>query len=242
MLIVCSQIYKRAFSTRSSRSLQKFLSPTEYLEKTEAKKLEDRQFQETLLNTPFEYSPQTLSSRALKDEGRPVPLNVELLKYKPLRLRKTHGDEVCQLFFRGYEEPELARMGEFAARAAYYLGIPMSPLTSLKTEKRLYTVIKSPFAQAKTKQNFHRITYNKKLIAYDANDEVVDMWLSYVNKYKLPQVEMKATITSREKLSYNEDLQNAELEFPLSYEGIEDPVALKMKELLESEEFKRHLK
>ncbi|KAI3402887.2 RSM10 [Candida oxycetoniae] len=238
------RVSKRTFSSQSLKS-QKFLTPKKLIEKSQKEYLEKEQFHQQLLNDQIKYEPKTLSShslRAASNSKRPVPLNVELLKYVPLRLPRTHGDEVCTLTLRGYDNDDLTRIGEFALRAAYYLGIPMSNLLNLKTEKRLYTVIKSPFAQAKTKQNFHRTTYNKKVVAYDANPEIVDLWLSYVNKYNFQNVELKATISSYEGLDYSEQIAQVEnLELPSAYEGIEDPVALKVKELLQSEEFKNHL-
>lgn len=233
----------RSFTTRTTL-LQKSLTPNELISKTKQQQLESQQFQSQLRQNQNSYSPKTLSSHATFPENhkRPIPLNVELLQYKPLRLPQTHGDEVATLSLKGYNEDDLIRMGEFALRAAYYLGIPMSKLTSLKTEKRLYTVIKSPFAQAKTKQNFHRITYNKQLVAYDANSEIVDLWLSYVNRYKLQTVDMNATVVAREGLNYNEELAKLEeFELPDAYEGLEDPVAQKVKELLQLDEFKRTL-
>ncbi|KAI5952480.1 RSM10 [Candida jiufengensis] len=230
----------RSFTTSSSIS-QKFISPNELVNQSTQQKLENQQFKKNLLQNQIPYTPKTLSSHNLQNQ-RPIPINVELLQYKPLRLPPTHNNEVATLTFRGYNEDDLIGMGEFALRSGYYLGIPLSSLTTLKTEKRLYTVIKSPFAQAKTKQNFHRTTYNKKLIAYDSNPEVIDLWLSYINKYRLSDVELKATITTNEKLTYNEDLlATEEFNLPKAYEDLEDPVALKVKELLQSAEFKRHL-
>lgn len=228
----------RLFSTRS-RVFK--LSPNEYMDKVKQEKIENEQFKQALSQDQQEYNPQILSSHNLTNK-RPTPINVELLKYKPLRLPKTHGDEVATLTLRGYEEEELIRLGEFALRTAYYMGIPMSPLETLKTDKRLYTVIKSPFAQAKTKQNFHRITYNKKLVAYDANPEIIDLWLSYLNKYKFPNVEYKATVVSYESLNYADELKTLnEFKLPEAYEGLEDPVANKVQELLNSSSFKDHL-
>ncbi|KAI5961288.1 RSM10 [Candida margitis] len=233
----------RSFTTRSIL-LQQFLTPDELVSKSKQEQVENQQFQSQLRQKQVPYSPKTLSSHTTIHENhkRPIPLNVELLQYKPLRLPQTHGDKVATLNLRGYNDDDLIRMGEFALRAAYYLGIPMSKLTSLKTEKRLYTVIKSPFAQAKTKQNFHRTTYNKQLVAYDANPEVVDLWLSYVNRYKLNNVDMKATVIAREGSNYNEELAKLEeFELPQAYEGLEDPVAQKVKELLQSNDFKKAL-
>ncbi|EER30607.1 conserved hypothetical protein [Candida tropicalis MYA-3404] len=228
----------RSFSTRS-RVFK--LSPKEFMNKVQQEKIENEQFKQALSKDQQEYNPQILSSHKLTHK-RPTPINVELLKYKPLRLPKTHGDQVATLTLRGYDEDELIRIGEFALRTAYYMGIPMSGLESLKTEKRLYTVIKSPFAQAKTKQNFHRITYNKKLVAYDANPEIIDLWLSYLNKYKFPNVEYKATVVSYESLDYVNELKALkEFNLPDAYEGLEDPVAKKVQELLNSSSFKDHL-
>ncbi|CAX43226.1 mitochondrial ribosomal small subunit component, putative [Candida dubliniensis CD36] len=228
----------RSFSIRS-RVFK--LSPQEYVNQVQQEKIENEQFKQTLSQDQLEYNPKILSSHKLT-KTRPIPINVELLKYKPLRLPKTHGDEMATLTLRGYDEDNLIRVGEFALRTAYYLGIPMSPLMALKTEKRLYTVIKSPFAQAKTKQNFHRITYKKKLVAYDANPEIIDLWLSYINKNKFSDVEYKATVSSYESLNYHEELKSLqEFNLPDAYEGIEDPVAKKVQELLHSDSFKKHL-
>ncbi|KAL6453087.1 RSM10 37S ribosomal protein S10 [Candida maltosa Xu316] len=233
---------RRAFST-SSRVLK--VSPTEYVNKVQQEKIEQENFKQALLEkepTTSDLGRKVLSSHKLSSSKRPIPINVELLNYKPLRLPKTHGDKVATLTLRGYDEDDLIRVGEFALRTAYYLGIPMSPLKALKTEKRLYTVIKSPFAQAKTKQNFHRTTFNKELIAYDANPEIIDLWLSYVNKYKFSNVDYKATVVSYESLNYVNELKELnEFKLPDAYDGIQDPVAKKVQELLASDEFKRHL-
>ncbi|KAI5965157.1 RSM10 [Candida pseudojiufengensis] len=233
----------RKFNSRTCLN-QKFISPNELINQQQQKRIEQEQFQKNLQSNQITYKPKILSSHKLASEGekRPIPINVELLQYKPLRLPQTHGNEVATINFRGYNEDEIIRMGEFALRSGYYLGIPLSPLTSQKTEKRLYTVIKSPFAQAKTKQNFHRITYNKQIVAYDSNPEVIDLWLSYINKYKLSTVEMNCSIITNEKLNYVDDLLKTEdFDLPKAYEDLEDPVALKVKELLQSKDFKKHL-
>ncbi|RCK64433.1 37S ribosomal protein S10, mitochondrial [Candida viswanathii] len=228
----------RGFSTRT-RVFK--ISPAQYVEKVKQKKIEDAQFRESLVEGHPKYEPQLLSTH--DKDGKPFPLNVELLKYKPLRLPKTHGHEVATLTMKGYDDDDLIRMGEFAMRAAYFLGIPMSGLTPLKTQKRLYTVIKSPFAQAKTKQNFHRVTYARKLIAYDANPDVIDLWLSYINRYKFADIEYSASLMSHEPLNYVDELAKLdEFKLPEAYNGIEDPVAKKVESLLKSDKFKKYLK
>ncbi|EGW31848.1 30S ribosomal protein S10, mitochondrial precursor [Spathaspora passalidarum NRRL Y-27907] len=230
----------RSFSTRGALLQKGFVSPNEYVEQVKQEKIEQEQFKQELLSNQIPYAPKTLSSTVIQSEGRPVPLNVELLKYKPLTLPQTHGDQVAVINFRSYEEADIIRAGEFAMRAAYYLGIPTSHLKSLKTEKRLYTVIKAPFVFAKSKQNFHRITFQKRIVAYDANPDVVDLWLSYLNRHKLDTVDYKVELTARESLNYVEDLkQLKDLELPKAYEGIEDPIAVKVQELLKSDDFKK---
>lgn len=231
-------------SQTANESTKEFLTPNEFVQKKRQEEVEDLQFKQSLLQDQLEYNPKTITSNKLeKESNRPVPLNVELLKYKPIRLPQTHGHEVAELKFRGYEEEELIRASEFAARAAFFLGIPCSPVKSLKTEKRLYTVIKSPFAQAKTKENFHRVTYNRKLTAYDANPEVVDMWLSYVNKHAFDKVKYLAQIQTKEQLDFVETLDkltSKDMKLPEAYSSdSSDPIAAKVQELLKSDTFKK---
>lgn len=233
--------------SQSSKKLEgkKFSNPEEFLEKKQMEQLEDMAFQQSLREKEAKYTPQTLSSTEINPVSkRPTPLNVELLKYTPLTLPKTHGHEVASIKFRGYDEKNLTRAAEFALRAGYYLGIPCSNIVPLKTEKRLYTVIKSPFAQAKSKENFHRVTYNKEIRAYDATSEVVDLWLSFINKYALDDVKYEVMFHIRESLDFSKSLdalQPSDLSLPKAYQDIEDPIAQKVAELLKSETFKQHL-
>lgn len=231
-------VSKRAFSS-FSRTLKKYdkkLLPKEFLEKEAAERVQNEQFKQNLLSKEFTAEPK------IKSAGS-IPLNLELLQYKPIRLPPTHGHEVAKLKFRGYNEDHLTRASEFAARAAFYLGIPCSRVKKVKTERRLYTVIKSPFAQSKSKENFLRITYNQQLIAYDTNPEVLDLWLSYINKHALEDVKCLAEITTREKLDFAKSLDSMtaqDAKFPDAYTDTTDPIAAKVKDLLQSEQFKQH--
>lgn len=210
-------------------------TPDQYVSKQASKAAEDAAFKLALLLEPFSYDPQYISPSEVNPVlQRPVPINVELLQYKPLRHKPKHAEKCATITLRGYNEDDLIRAGEFMLRAAYYLNIPCSKLKTLKTEKRLYTVIRSPFAQAKSKENFHRVTYNREILAFDANPEVIDLWLSYVNKYALDTVEYKASITTRQGLEWIEDAT-----LPEAYADMDDPVALKVKELLNGELFQQ---
>lgn len=224
---------------------EKFQTPKEHVQQKKVEEVEQKQFVSSLLNQKFQYQPK-LIKEDLVDAllKRPVPLNVELLQYKPLQLPKTHGHKVAELKFRSYEETDIIRASEFAARAAYFLGIPCDKVKTLKTEKRLYTVIRSPFAQAKSKENFHRVTYNRKLVAYDANPEVLDLWLSYLNKHAFEKVKYSAQIHTSELLDFAETLAklgSEDLKLPEAYADLSDPVAAKVQELLKSDTFKSYL-
>jgi len=220
----------------------KFVSPQQFVDNKASEQADHEQFTQSMLAKSFEYDPKCLSDSTVNPvTNRPIPLNVELLKFKPINLPQTHGHQVAQIKFRGYDEDTLIRAGEFVARSAYYFGIATSKLTSLKTEKRLYTVIKSPFAQAKSKENFHRTTFNKVITAYDANPEVIDLWLSYVNKYAFDGVQYKATITTHESLDFSaqlDDLSPQNVSMPQAYTDTSDPIAAKVNELLKSDTFK----
>lgn len=233
----------RSISTSLPRLNKKYMTPTELINKKEVEKQDEIEYGKALLNGEFKYDPKWIGQDKLDPvTNRPVPINVEVLKYKPINLPQTHGHQVAEINFKGYDEDNLIRAAEFASRAAFYLGIPTSKISTKKTQKRLYTVIKSPFAQAKTKQNFHRTTYHRELVAFDANPEVIDLWLSFVNKHSLQDVDYKANITTYESLDFNKELDAlTEVKLPEAYLDTTDPIANKVKELLKSETFKELL-
>lgn len=219
-------------------------SPQQYVQEKQAEEAAHHNFTSGLLDQPHVYDPKMLSDEALNDATkRPVPLNVELLKYKPLQVPKTHNHLVSVLTFKGYNKDTLARAAEFAARAAFYLGIPAGGIQPLKTQKRLYTVIKSPFAQAKLKQNFHRTTFAFQLKAYDALPEIVDLWLAYINKHKLQDVDYSAELIAREPVNMIEQWDKTnQYEMPQGMQNAQDPIAQKVDELLKSDTFKEFMK
>ena len=223
----------------------KFLSPKELVNKKHAEEVEAKTFRNSLLKEEFAFEPKIIKEDVDTSTKRPIPLNVELLQYKPMRLPRTHGHKVAEIKFRGYDEKDIIRASEFAARAAFFLGIPCSKVHTLKTEKRLYTVIKSPFAQAKSKENFHRVTFNRLLIAYDANPEVLDLWLSYINKHAFDSVKYMAKVHTRESLDFAEKLATLtsdDMKLPEAYSSDStDPIAAKVQELLKSDTFKQYI-
>lgn len=232
-----------SISARSMEAKSKFSSPQQYVAEQQIKRQEEELYLADLLKEDFAYNPKVIGEDKVDEvTKRPIPINVELLHYKPLRLPKTHGHEVAFIKFRGYEEDSLIRASEFAARAAFYLGIPCDVVKKTKTEKRLYTVIRSPFAQAKSKENFHRTTYNYNLKAFDATSEVIELWLSFIGKYAYEGVDYKTSIHSRESLDFVEtldDLSAADMKFSDVYSDLEDPVAQKVESILKTSQFKK---
>lgn len=240
---------KRGFSSfsglcnKAAESAKKFDSPQEHIAKKQLEQIEEQAYQESLLNDEFEYAPKYLSSENIDPlSGRPMPINVELLKYKPITLPQTHGHQAAQIKFKSFDQESLTRASEFAGRAAFYLGIPCKNVQPLKTERRLYTVIRSPFAQAKSKENFHRVTYQCKLTAFDANPEVIELWLSFINKYAIEGVEYKASIHTREGLDFVDKLDkltSEDFKLPEAYADLDDPISAKVQQILKSEDFKK---
>lgn len=222
---------------------RKFQTPKEFVQLKAAEAAQDQEFKDYLLHEAAntEYAPKTICGNDVNPVSkRPVPLNVELLQYEPIQVPKTHGHKVAVLNLRGYDRTELSRAGEFALRSAFFLGIPTLKLANAKTEKRLYTVIKSPFAQAKLKQNFHRITYNRYVVAYDANPEIVDLWLSYINKHAIEGINYSAELYVQEGLDFATQLDKLtvkDMVLPEAYGDLDDPIAAKVEELLQSKTF-----
>lgn len=234
------------YSTEAQTASKKFLSPDQYVAKQAEKTVQNEEFLDSLLAADFEYKPLIINSNAPKNKKQePIPLNVELLQYKPLRLPQTHGHKVAELSFKGYDSDDLLRASDFAARAAFYLGIPCSKIEVLKPEKRLYTVIRSPFAQAKSKENWWRVTHRQELVAYDANPEVIDLWISYINKNAIEGVKYEAQIHTQELTTFDKELSELtaeDIKLPEAYtHASADPVSSRVQELLKSDEFKKAL-
>ena len=110
---------------------------------------------------------------------------------KPLRHEKTHGIPVAVIHVRGYEHRELDLFMHFAAHAASSLAIPVSEMIRLPTQRRLWTVPKSPFVHKKAQENFERRVHKRMIKAWDANDSVVDRWINYIRSYPQPGIGMR---------------------------------------------------
>lgn len=169
--------------------------------------------QKTLYPTPGTYVQS--DSRPTEGTGRPMPLNVELNHYAPLKHPITHGDHVASLQVRSFFTQDLEFFCNFILRVAFYLHIPVKGTTPLPRKTERWTVIKSPFVQAKTKENFERRTHKRLIKLYDANPEAVQLFLATVRKYCISGVGMKATVFNHEDVNVVERMDDVA---PLSQE------------------------
>lgn len=132
---------------------------------------------------------------------RPVPLNVQLTHIDPLKLPITHGHlvgEVTVASTLGLKDVEF--VANFLMRAAFYLGIPAKGPTPMPGKVKRWTVIRSPFVHAKSKENWERRTYRRSIKLYDANPEVVQILLAIAAKHSMAGVGVKAVTYTHETL------------------------------------------
>lgn len=198
-------------------------------------------------------SQQSATPKTTDDTGRPFPVNLEAVYHSPLKLPVEYGDLVADLQLRSYDNENLDFFADFILRAGYYLGMPLTGPKPLPTRRERWTVIRSPFAQAKSKENFERHTHKRLIRVWDTNPEVVQIWLSYITKHSITGVGMKCNIYQRAGLSLDVDsLTNIALP-QVSQEGqpsgtdkplvntFDEAVGEKIVELLNSPEFKKHI-
>lgn len=109
----------------------------------------------------------------------------------PHYLPKTHGIPVATLHFRSYHPKLLDFFVHFASHAAAALGVPISKPVHLPTQRRLWTVLRGPFVHKKSQENFERKTHKRLVKAWDADPEVVDMLVQYLEKHIAPGVGLR---------------------------------------------------
>ncbi|KAF5132695.1 hypothetical protein DV495_001043 [Geotrichum candidum] len=156
---------------------------------------------------PKHLYPQSFTSSSTQPRsatGRPLPINVAMNDYAPLRYKPDNladRELACELQVRSFESDDLDFFVDFALRAAFYLKLPVTGSVPLPTRRERWTVIRSPFVHAKSKENFERRTHKRLLKVYDANPEVVEIWLSTLRKHAMPGVGMKAHLYTFEEVS-----------------------------------------
>jgi len=104
---------------------------------------------------------------------------------------RTHGIPVASIQFRAHSPEPLQLAAHFASHAAASLGIPLSGVVSLPTRRTLWTVPRGPFAHKKSQENFERRVHARAIKAFDADPEVVDRWVRYLEAHALHGVGMR---------------------------------------------------
>lgn len=96
---------------------------------------------------------------------------------------RTHGIPVATLTLRGHTPRSLDFFAHFVAHAAAALGIPLSRPAKLPIKRRLWTVLKGPFAHKKAQENFERKVHGRVVKAWDAGDAVLERWVRYLKMH-----------------------------------------------------------
>ena len=111
--------------------------------------------------------------------------------FEPIYHEKTHGIPAATIHLRSYHIPLISLFGHFVVHTAAALGIPASKPVPLPIQRSLWTVPKGPFAHKKAQENFDRKTYKRVIKAWDADPEVVERWVRYLEKHALAGVGMR---------------------------------------------------
>lgn len=150
-----------------------------------------------LLSNPDLY--HLLALQKLKDVAdTPEPILSSLVipgrgMYPPVFHEPKWRIPVATITFKGYDTKRLELFTHFAIHAASALGIPTSGVYPLPNQRRLWTVLRSPFVFKKTQQNFERITHSRGVKAWDAEAEIVDIWTKVLMANAMPGVGMRVT-------------------------------------------------
>ncbi|KIK62358.1 hypothetical protein GYMLUDRAFT_41776 [Collybiopsis luxurians FD-317 M1] len=147
---------------------------------------------------------------------------------------RTHSIPAGNITFYSHHPRLLALFTHFASHAASSLGIPISKVIMLPTERRLWTVIRSPFVYKKSQENFERKTHKRMIKAWDADPEVIDRWVKYLENHSMGGVGIRVTKWERLPLGIgNTRLANLKEAFKVAApEGVsmEDVALLQVQE------------
>ncbi|KAF8955897.1 ribosomal protein S10 domain-containing protein [Flammula alnicola] len=117
--------------------------------------------------------------------------------HQPYFHPRTHDIPMANIHFRSHHIDLLNVFTHFVTHAASSLGIPTSKVVSLPTQRRLWTVLRSPFAHKKSQENFERKVHKRAIKAWDADPEVVQRWVTYLRTHAMPGVGMKVITWDR---------------------------------------------
>lgn len=105
---------------------------------------------------------------------------------------QTHGIPAAILHFRSHHPILLNLFTYLAVRTASALGIPVSRPIFLPTQRTLWTVPRGPFAHKKSQENFERKVHKRAIKAWDANPELIGIWVKYLETYHVGGVGLRS--------------------------------------------------
>lgn len=176
-----------------------------------------------------------------QNETKPILKSLEAIYQPPMRIPIEHGHLIADIQLRSYEHQNLDFFINFIQRVGFYLGIPITGPKPLPTRRERWTVIRSPFVHAKSKENFERHTHKRLLRVWDTNDEVLDLFVAYIKKHSMSGIGMKCNVYKREPMTIDFD-KNEDLPSTLTSKSVDTEnnlVNSKILELLNSPEFKK---
>lgn len=199
-----------------------------------------------------QYNPKTLTEEVIApNSSAPLPISAELNYYAPLKHEVKYGDLKAEVVFKCFDPVNAEFFCDFALRAAYYLGLPATGPKPIPTKRERWTVIRAPFVHAKSKENFERKTHGRMIKIWDADNEVIDLWLAYLKKNSVWGVGVKVNMYTQEPLNMTTKMDSVDGtkasfdELTSSLEtlskDVTNPVSQKVLELLKDPVFTRHM-
>lgn len=113
--------------------------------------------------------------------------------HEPVYHKPTHNIPVAAILFRSHHLDLLDVFTHFTVHAAAALGIPCCRPVPMPVRRRLWTVIKSPFIFKKSQENYERRIHSRSVKAWDAEPEVIDRWIGYLETHMIGGVGMRVT-------------------------------------------------
>ncbi|OCH89945.1 ribosomal protein S10 [Obba rivulosa] len=104
---------------------------------------------------------------------------------------RTHHVPVALIHLRSYFPELLDQFVHFTTHTAAALAVPISKPAHLPTQRSLWTVIKSPFVHKKAQENFERRVHKRLIKAWDADEEVVERMVKYLETHSMAGVGMR---------------------------------------------------
>lgn len=146
------------------------------------------------------------TSKTSSEPSIPLPSPFE----PALTLPRTHNHHVATLHLRangpGETLENLQIFCDFALRAGYALGIPLSKPASLPTRTSLWTVPKGPFVHKKSQENFQRRVHKRVIKVWDSEVKVVEKWLHFLRIHCMNGIGMRVEVYRHFPLSIGSTL------------------------------------